>query len=81
MLCCVSVFPVSITGHCWRQNIALDEQIICYNMKKHVVYGFTSAFHILKTDYYLAYSSKTNLGYTSVPLFSHSIYLFPYLDF
>jgi len=29
-------------------DIALDEQIIWYNMKKHMVNGFTSAFDLIK---------------------------------
>lgn len=36
MLYRVYFFPVSIIGHCWRQDIALGEQIIWYNKKNMV---------------------------------------------
>lgn len=46
-----------------------------------MVYGFTSACDLLKTDNYLACSFNITLDCISLPLFSHSIYLFTYLDF
>lgn len=77
MLYNVSVFPMSIPGCCWRQGIALDEQNIQYNMKKHMIYGFESAFDLFKPANYHAHNFKICLGY----LFCHTIYLCLYLDF
>lgn len=38
-------------------------------------------FDLLNPDNYLAFSFKNNLGCDFVPLFSHSIYLFPHFSF